>query len=196
MKRKILFVLILLCGIFVYAGPFGLSMGMTYDEVQEACGGRAPERIENDDRYYIVPEKSHSMFKIYIAWISDEYGLYYIKAISDEVYTSDYGTEAVDRFYPFKNRLASIYGEPELFDGMIDKNSFLCDDNYWMSALRDGARQLYARWTLDNKKVHFKDNLIFVYFGVNYFDSEHTYFILEYAFENQFKVDQQEDDVL
>ena len=119
MKRKILFVLILLCGIFVYAGPFGLSMGMTYDEVQEACGGRAPQRIENDDRYYIVPEKSHSMFKIYIAWISDEYGLYYIRAVSDEIYTNQYGEEIKNDFYSFKNRIENIYGKPEIIDKII-----------------------------------------------------------------------------
>lgn len=56
----------------LYAGPFGLSKGMSFEEVTEACNGKRPQRIENDDRYLIEPAKSHSTFKTYLAWISDE----------------------------------------------------------------------------------------------------------------------------
>ena len=58
-----------------FAGPFGLSMGMTLEEVTEACGGREPVRLENDDRYLIVPEKRHSMFEHYAVRIDDAQGL-------------------------------------------------------------------------------------------------------------------------
>ena len=33
------------------SGPFGFSIGMTYDEVKAACNGVEPEHIR-DDRYY------------------------------------------------------------------------------------------------------------------------------------------------
>ncbi len=73
-------------------GPFGFDIGMTYEEVKLACDGREPEHI-SDDRYYVKPKKSHPRFEKYIVWISDVYGLYYIKAISGDIYSSDYGTE-------------------------------------------------------------------------------------------------------
>lgn len=71
---KKLFLLVLLCfsPAFIFAGPFGLSMGMNISQITEACGGNRPERIENDDRYFILPEKKHSTFVKYIAWIDNE----------------------------------------------------------------------------------------------------------------------------
>ena len=80
-KIAVLILGLLLFSSFLYAGPFGLSNGMTLEEVTEACNGEIPKRIAQDDRYFIVPSKSHSTFTTYIAWISEDYGLYHIRAI-------------------------------------------------------------------------------------------------------------------
>ena len=61
-------------------GPFGFDIGMTYDEVKEACNGEAPEHI-SDDRYYVKPKNTHPLFEKYIVWISPKYGVYYVKGI-------------------------------------------------------------------------------------------------------------------
>lgn len=92
MKKNIIcfFILFVVFGT-LYAGPFGLSNGMSLEEVTEACDGQMPRRVENDDRYLIMPSKSHSTFKTYLAWISDDFGLYYIRAISDDISTNKCG---------------------------------------------------------------------------------------------------------
>jgi len=76
----------LFCAV-IFSAPFGLSMEMTLKEVEDACDGERPERLSDDDRYFIKPAKSHSRFKTYIAWIDDEYGLYSIRGISDDIAT-------------------------------------------------------------------------------------------------------------
>ena len=79
------------------SGPFGFDIGMTYEEVKSACNGNELEYI-SDDRYFVKPKKSHPTFEKYIVWISNDYGLYYIKAISYDIHTSNYGTEVKNRF--------------------------------------------------------------------------------------------------
>lgn len=180
----------------LYAGPFGLSNGMTFEEVTEACGGKRPQRIENDDRYVIEPTKSHSMFKYYIAWINDEHGLYYVRGISEEIYTNDYGEELKREFYSFKDRVEKIYGTPELVDEMTDSNGLFKDEQYWLYALEKGSRQLYAKWNKDNKKVTLKDDLYFIRLWGAYSGYKKTQLIIDYEFINQEKVENQEDDVL
>ena len=195
-KLFILFFLLIFNIALIYAGPFGLSNGMTFDEVTEACGGNRPQRIENDDRYVIQPVKSHSMFKYYIAWISEDYGLYYVRGISNTIHTNDYGEELKSAFYSFEERVEKIYGSPILVDKITDPNTLWKDEKYWLSSFRDGARQLFAEWSLDNKKATLKDDLYFVRLWGAYSGFQQTQLIIDYGFINQEKVENQEDDVL
>ena len=119
-KIAVLILGLLLFSSFLYAGPFGLSNGMTLEEVTEACNGEIPKRIAQDDRYFITPSKSHSTFTTYIAWISEDYGLYHIRAISDKIYTNNYGKELQNAFYSFEPRIENTYGKGSIFDGITD----------------------------------------------------------------------------
>ena len=66
MKKLIsIFTLLFVYSLSVFAGPFGLDMGMTLEDVTKACGGNEPEYI-SDDRYYIQPIKSHPLFEGYV----------------------------------------------------------------------------------------------------------------------------------
>lgn len=126
------------------SGPFGLDIGMTYEEVKAACNGSEPEYI-SDDRYFVRPKKSHPLFEKYIVWINKDYGLYYIKAISYDIHTSNYGTEVKNRFIDILNPLESKYGNFKKND-TVDKDYTLNEEQYWMSALKDGARTYSASW--------------------------------------------------
>lgn len=126
------------------SGPFGLDIGMTYEEVKAACNGSEPEYI-SDDRYFVRPKKSHPLFEKYIVWINKDYGLYYIKAISYDIHTSNYGTEVKNRFIDILNPLESKYGNFKKID-TVDKDYTLNEEQYWMSALKDGARTYSASW--------------------------------------------------
>jgi len=117
---------------------------MTYEEVKAACNGSEPEYI-SDDRYFVRPKKSHPLFEKYIVWINKDYGLYYIKAISYDIHTSNYGTEVKNRFIDILNPLESKYGNFKKND-TVDKDYTLNEEQYWMSALKDGARTYSASW--------------------------------------------------
>lgn len=197
---KKLFLLVLLCfsPAFIFAGPFGLSMGMNISQITEACGGNRPERIENDDRYFILPEKKHSTFVKYIAWIDNEHGLYRIRGISDTVSTDKYGREIQNMFYNFKERVETIYGTPELTDKLLDKSSLYMGDDEWSYALREGARELSAVWSTKITGKKLKDDISYVdLFVTPYVKIGYTFIlIIDYEFENTTKVEENEDSVL
>lgn len=100
-KRILWYVLCFICISCSFAGPFGLEMGMSLAQVKESCGGRDPVPVA-DDRYQIVPQKVYPSFIMYIAWINETEGLYYLKALSPAVSTSSYGIELKNEFTRIK----------------------------------------------------------------------------------------------
>ena len=96
MKKLCILFILFFIPVAIFAGPFGLRMGMNLEELAEACI-EEPEYIA-DDRYYIQPKKSHPLFDGYVVWVSEANGLYYIKGISREIKTTDYGTEVKQEF--------------------------------------------------------------------------------------------------
>lgn len=67
MKKIVLLAIISVFSISVAsaAGPFGLEMGMSLQQVKNACGG-TEARLIDDDRYYVEPLQKHSAFEGYI----------------------------------------------------------------------------------------------------------------------------------
>ena len=198
MKKLFLLLILTFISLSIFASPFGLKMGMTLEEVTAACGGKRPERIENDDRYIITPEKSHSTFEFYLAWINAEHGLYRIRGVSEEIETDDYGKNIQNAFYNFEHRLEAIYGTPEITDRIIDKESYYKEDKYWSYSLRHGARELSAVWSEIIKGSKMKDDVIYVNLHVEAVNSysDEFYLFLDYVFSNTFAVEDQEDEVL
>lgn len=194
-KLVVLFAASVLVLSTVFAGPFGLSNGMTLADVSKACDGTKPMKIENDS-YVISPKQKHSSFSTYIVWISEDYGLYRIRAVSDEIKTNDYGTELRGAFYTFLPRLQKVYGEQVVFDGMIDKNSIWSDEQFWFTALGQGSRGLYALWTPQRGNQCIKDDLTGIMLQVAKASYNTGILILDYEFINQSFVEADEDDVL
>ncbi len=198
MKKLILIIIVALLPISIFASPFGLKMGMTYSEVTAACSGNRPERLENDDRYIILPEKKHPTFKYYLAWINDEHGLYRIRGISDEISTDKYGKEAQNAFYSFEHRVEAIYGKPELTDELIDRSNLYQGDDEWSYSLREGARELSAVWAENIKGAKMKDDVSYVSLYVSPAKQYGYSFclIIDYEFSNADDVENKEDEVL
>ncbi len=192
MKKKILLVVVLaLVSGLLFAAPFGLRMGMDLNEIAQACGGQRPKNVK-DDCYRIYPEKSHPLFEEYYAYVDDEEGLYYIKAVSSRINSNRYGTELKEKFYEISNRVGKTYGTPEIADGMIDTRSIYDDDDEWLYAVGDGARVLSARW---QTKQPLKDNLEYVYLYVTAEKYNYGWVNLEYRFTNADAVEDSQDDV-
>ncbi len=184
MKRVLMLVFVsFFVGLSAFAGPFGLSNGMTLEQVTEACGGVKPKKIENDDRYLIQPVKRHSMFKTYIACISKDFGLYSLRVISSEIKTNNSGEEIKNEFYAFKERLEKIYGKSKLNDEITDsKNSLTENASDWLLTLYQGARTLSAEW--ENLS---SSELKQIKLDAECFSLPKTCLVLDYIFANQEK---------
>lgn len=163
-------------------GPFGFDIGMTYEEVKVACNGNEPEHIA-DDRYYVKPNKSHPLFEKYIVWISEAVGLYYVKGISSDIASSDYGTEAKRQFSNLLLPLEKKYGKFSLTD-TIKSDYYWKGDKGWMKALKDGARTYRADWTVNKENYKDFDGLYGIITGINAATYSTAYIWIEYEFQN------------
>ena len=166
MRKTILLSVFFIFGIVsVFAGPFGFSMGMTLDEITLACDGAKPKYI-GDDRYYVQPAKSHPLFDGYIVWVSETSGLYYIKGISKEIKTTDYGSEVKQEFSKLLSSLERKYGKFKRID-KIEKDYHWKDEKYWMDAIAKGARTYEATWIASSEdSIEKFDGLVTIAIGV------------------------------
>lgn len=198
MKKLIsIFTLLFFYSLSVFAGPFGLDMGMTIEDVTKACGGNEPEYI-SDDRYYIQPVKSHPLFEGYVVWISETKGLYYIKGISREIQTNDYGTEVKQEFARLLSPLERKYGTFAKID-KISKDSLFQDEKYWMRALAEGSRTFEAHWSDGEDDSEKFGGLTTISIGIRTqatYITDKAYICIEYGFANAVSAFDNLDDVL
>ncbi len=193
MKKLFLLLILLAIPVLLFSAPFGFSMGMTLDDLTQACDGVEPEHME-DDCYYVFPVKKHPLFKHYVAFIDDDKGLYCIKAVSDEISANDYGTEIQNAFSEIKERISKTYGRPRMIDE-IAEDSLWKDDKYWVYSLAAGARTYAAFWK-SSAKNELKDDLTAVSIYVSAEKYPQTgWIILEYDFNNMQSVQDAQDDV-
>lgn len=197
MKKSFAFLTILFtCALSVFAGPFGLSMGMSLEEIAAECTDE-PKYIA-DDRYLIQPTKSHPLFENYIAWVSETNGLYYIKGISREIKTTGYGTEAKQEFSKLISPLERKYGKFKRID-TVQKDTLWQDDCDWMRAIAHGARTYEAHWEATKENIADFDGLVTIAAGVKTretYVTDKAYIWLEYGFLNQIEAFDELDDVL
>ena len=166
------------------SGPFGFDIGMSYEDVKAACNGNEPEHI-SDDRYYVKPAKSHPQFEKYVLWISKKFGVYYIKGIGRDIKSSEYGTEIKLQFDNLLSILEKKYGSFKKTD-TIKKGYSLQDEQYWMQALKDGARTYRADWVVPVNDIDRFDGLYAIRIGISASNSYSTdaYIWIEYEFRN------------
>lgn len=175
-------------------GPFGFDIGMTYNEVKEACGGAEPEHIA-DERYWVKPKKSHPLFEKYIVWISDAVGLYYVKGVSKEISTSEYGNEVKSEFDNLVNTLEKKYGKFTKTN-TIKPDYYWKDERYWTQSIRDGARTYTAKWTANNNTYKDYDGLFGIIVDIKSFSPQTALIYIEYMFINANAAQEALDDVL
>lgn len=198
MKKLCILFILFFIPVTIFAGPFGLRMGMNLEELAEACT-EEPEYIA-DDRYYIQPKKSHPLFDGYVAWVSETNGLYYIKGISREIKTTDYGTEVKQEFSNLLYPLEKKYGSFKKVDKLSkDTPSYRRSDKDWMWTIADGSRTYEAHWKASKENVENFEGLISIAIGIitraTYISNE-AFIWIEYGFLNAIDSFDNLDDVL
>ena len=204
----------LICGLLsvfflsgLCAGPFGLSMGMNLDEIRDACGGARPEKAAEfdfdfgDDVYVISPEKTHSAFDVYFAWVDEDAGLYAIRAASSEIPDDGYGGKCQNRFYSVAESISKTYGKPEIDDAYRGERGLFDGASDWMTALARGDRVLGALWMAESGPDLLPGDVVAIWLkaiGIYSGSSTSGYagvLLLDYIFANGAAVAEQEENV-
>lgn len=192
MKNIYTIILLLLVSFSLYAGPFGLEIGMSIEQVTLACNGIKPEMVE-EDVFIINPIKNHPDFETYVAWISKTEGLYYLKAVSSDIETIRYGTGLKSKFDSIEHSITKTYGIPSRVDEIHPKSIWHAPNN-WMYALSQGDRNLYSFWLKDNESS-LPNSINCIGLTAKATSSTCGYIVLEYDFINRQKVEEQNNSV-
>lgn len=185
MKKIALIGLMVVISINVFAGPFGIEMGMSLQEVTKICKS-IPEIIK-DDIYSIVPPKTNDLFEKYIIGIDPNYGVYWIKAIGKDISTTGYGTAIKSTFNDLVSSIEGTYGKYEKID-YLEYGSIWDEPRDFMMGLVKKERALIACWNKSSFAT-LPSNIESIYVSVKAISSSTGYLSLEYYSDNYEKVE-------
>ena len=136
-------VVFLLFCIGLFAGPFGLEMGMSLEDI----GSKPVQNIGVSYEFKEVP-KPHSAFDFYILQIAPKGGLYCITAIATSITCSPNGFQLKNEFDNLKEILEKNYGECYMLDG-LSPGSIWDEPGDWMMSIAKEHRFYMASWDKD-----------------------------------------------
>jgi hypothetical protein len=193
MKKMILSLFIYFIGFIpLFAAPFGLEKGMSYEQVKQACGDREPVSVGNG-RYLIVPTRPHPYFTQYVAWIDEKEGLNYIKAIGSDISTNGYGFEICSKYDSLEAALCKTYGKCNRLSILLPE-SIWNDPDDWMTALEKKERYLMTTWSKKNEST-LPEEIVGIYMAATATSTSSGYICLEYEFSNHEKVSSSQKEV-
>jgi hypothetical protein len=185
-KTRLGLILLAIINLSCFAGPFGLEIGMNYDQIKHVS--KIEPVSKGNDIYEIVPPKVNPDFEIYLVWISKTEGLYYIKAISKNITTSVYGSEIRSKFTELSESLEKIYGKSESMDILLP-GSIWNEPNDWMMGLIKKERYLMALWE-NAKGSNLPDYITSIGINVSPVDTNTAYITMEYELSNNKKAEE------
>lgn len=145
MNRAAVLVVALLVSVGAMAGPFGLEMGTSIDELRKSM------TLKESSTYTYevesgIPQK-HPDFYGYKLVVTPEHGLCKIVALAGPIKSSVYGTELRSSFQSIEEALSAKYGAPKKLD-RLRTGSIWDEPKDWMIGLNKGERSLFSIWSL------------------------------------------------
>lgn len=153
MKKGLLLVaFVLLACSAVFAGPFGIEMGWTYDQlVSNGVKVIGDPYVDNNvASYEVVPVKTHPLFDFYLVRVDEKEGVYSIEAYGS-IPTSEYGTEAEEAYENMKKQLSKGYGKPEEVE-YLKSGSIWDEPRDWMMGLVKKDRTCLSFWAFKDRE--------------------------------------------
>jgi len=137
-----------------FAGPFGLSAGMTKAQLNKII--KLKPSGKHTCKVSSVP-KSNSAFESYILLITPKAGLCKIMAIGKTVTTSVHGTELIQVHDILSETLTKKYGSGTRYD-FLKSGSIWHEPQEWMMGLKLKERVLATSWP-ESEGATLPDNL-------------------------------------
>lgn len=161
MKKGLLLVaFVLLACSAVFAGPFGIEMGWTYDQlVSNGVKVIGDPYVDNNvASYEVAPEKTHSSFDYYIVRIDEKEGVYSIEAYGS-IQTNEFGTQAKEAYENMKQQLSKGYGKPIELE-YLKSGSIWDEPRDWMMGLVKQERTCSSFWMFEGRADHLQSVLL------------------------------------
>lgn len=158
-------------------GPFGISMGTPISELK-GCSPIIPGKWRCDT----VP-RPHSTFANYIVQAHPSTGVCWIKALTGEIASNDFGSQLTSRFDEVAAQLDEVYGKGESMSALMP-GSIWKEPREWMMALAKGDRYHARKWAAGSG-VELKNNIKTIYLGIVARSTSMGLIALEYAFQNE-----------
>lgn len=185
--KRLFSILLLVCIpiiVFSQSGPFGLSMGMTLEQIINKTG-KNPELV-NNDLYRVKPPKTHDMFESYIVQISPTFGVVWIKAIGKDIVTNGNGTQLKVAFNDLVSSIEKTYGKYDRVD-YLSSGSIWDEPEDFMIGLAKQDRYLMAGWEKKYGST-LPDDITTIGVTATANSSSEGYISLEYYSPNEEKV--------
>lgn len=177
LSHAVILLIVFACAPVIAAGPFGLSMGMTIDQID-------PNAVEiGPGKYKIISvPKPHSAFEFYVVQVGPTMGLSWIKAVGKDISTSAYGIELRSAFTDMEAKLTKVYGTGNRTDYLLP-DSIWDEPNDWMMSLIQKERYLMTLWDADSGAT-LKNDLAMVGVLASPNSTTEGYISVEYYFTN------------
>lgn len=160
-----------------FAGPFGLSMGMTKEQI----GGEIKEMGPGYYAITSVPEPNPN-FKMYSLIIGKELGLAKIVAVTPAIKTNIFGDALKTKFEELEELLIKKYGGNKKFNSLA-VGSIWNKPQEWMTSLKKKERNLSAAWD-KNTGAKLPDDLAQITLTAAAVKSDLGIIVLMYYFSN------------
>ena len=163
-----------------YAGPFGLSMGMTLPEIKKIASVQATK----SPHIYVLSSvpTPHTDIDRYTIFLTPNNGLCKIIASGKTLATSVYGDRVKQEFESFETALKEKYGANKKFD-FLRSGSIWNEGKDWMMGLLKKERTLGAFWD-EQEKSNLVDSIHSVQLEAVALSREQGYVRLTYEFSN------------
>lgn len=163
----------------VIAGPFGLDMGTSIEELNKTLD--LTQKEPNFFQATTLPNGHPDMIRYNLIATPTE-GLCKVAALTNFISTSEFGTELHARFDRFKESLTDKYGKPENEWDFVRSGSLWQESRYWMMGILKKDRILATSWTA--KKSPLPDNLDNIMLQAKATDTDKGVILITYEFTN------------
>jgi len=179
---KILVTVILVVASFsAVAGPFGLSKGMTLEEVKKYGAF-----VSGDSPFTYTAKtlsNGHPDFEIYSIILTPQQGLCKIQAAGKDVKTSSFGSELKEKHNDLVKALSNKYGSPGNNFDFLRTGSIWKDPQDWMMALLKKERTLASYWS-PPERTNLPDSVLSIQLEAAASSGSTGYIRLGYEFDN------------
>lgn len=171
----------LLLSSLAIAGPFGLSKGMTLDEVKK-LGNFSPEKEPFWYKAYKI-NKGHDNFEAYSVLITPTHGLCKIVGVGRDIYTNSFGEQLKSKYKELTSAITQKYGEPTGEYDFLRNGSIWTDDNDFMMGLAKKDRSLVSYW-FASKGANLSDGLSAISIRASALSNSKGFINIGYDFDN------------